>query len=88
MTECRKILSNKKLCFNCTGAKHRAAECCSATTCLKFKNKHHTSRCDKLADSNSELIMTTEANLSYPVATTKVTGVKCKALLDTGSGSP
>ena len=32
--------------------------------------------------------MTTEANVSYPVATTKVTGVKCKALLDTGSGSP
>ena len=26
VTECRKVFSNKKLCFNCTGAKHRAAE--------------------------------------------------------------
>ena len=43
VTERRKILSYKKLCFSCTGAKHRAAECRSAKTCLKSKNKHHTS---------------------------------------------
>ena len=27
VTEHRKILSDKKLCFNCTEAKHNAAEC-------------------------------------------------------------
>ena len=25
----RKLLSEKKLCFNCTKPKHRAADCCS-----------------------------------------------------------
>ena len=85
VTERRKILSDKKLCFNCTGAKHRAAECRSSKTCLKYKNKHHTFICD---DSKSESILViTETNVTYPVAIIKVNGVKCRALLDTGSGS-
>ena len=88
MTERRKILSHKKLCFNCRGAKHRAAECRSVKTCLKCKNKHHTSICDKLADCKSEpMLVTTETNATYPVAIIKVNGVKCRALLDTGSSS-
>ena len=37
MTERRKILSNKKLCFSCTGAKHRVTECFRAKTWLKCK---------------------------------------------------
>ena len=87
VTEPIKILSDKKLCFNCTGAKYRTAEFRSAKTCLKCKNKHHTSICDKLADSKSELMLvTTEANVAYPVAIIKINGVKCRALLDTGSG--
>ena len=47
VTERRKILSNKKSSFDCTGAKHRAAECPIAKACLKCKNKHHKSICDK-----------------------------------------
>ena len=43
VTEHRKILSDKKICFNCRGAKQRVAECRSAKTWLKCKNKHHTS---------------------------------------------
>ena len=54
VTEHRKILSDKKLCFNCTGAKHRTAECRSAKTCLKCKSNHHTSICDKLADGKPQ----------------------------------
>ena len=88
VTERKKILSNKKICFNCTGAKQRAAECRGAKSCLKCKRKHHTSICDKLAGSKSEpMLVTTEANVTYPVAIIKVNGVKCRALLDTGSGS-
>ena len=74
--------------FNCTGAKHRAVECRSAKTCLKCKNKHHTSICDKLADSKFKpMLVSNEANATYPVAIIKVNGVKCRALLGTGSGS-
>ena len=86
--EHRRKLSNKKLCFNCKGAKHRTAECCSAKTCLKYKNEHHTSMCDKLADSKSEpMLVTTKINVTYTVAIIRVNCVKCRALLDTGSGS-
>ena len=88
VTEHRKILSDKKLCFNCTGAKHRAAECRSAKTCLKCKSKHLASICDKLADSKSEpMLLTTEANVTYPIAIIKVNGVKCRGLSGSGSGS-
>ena len=33
------------------------------------------------------MFVTTEANVTYPVAIIKVNGVKFRALLDTGSGS-
>ena len=33
------------------------------------------------------MLVTTETNVTYPVATIKVNGVKCRALLDKGSGS-
>ena len=39
----RKLLSEKKLCFNCTGSSHRASECRSKQTCNR---RHHTSICD------------------------------------------
>ena len=32
----KKILSEKKLCFNCTGVKHQASECRSKTTTPLF----------------------------------------------------
>ena len=51
-------------------------------------NKQSTSICDKLADSKSDPILeTTETNVTYQVAIIKVNGVKCRVLLDTGSGS-
>ena len=41
VAERRKILSSKKLCFNCTGSKHRAFECHSKADCQKCKGRHH-----------------------------------------------
>ena len=53
---------------------------------LKRENKHHTSICHKLHDSRFEpMLVTTETNVTYPVAIIKVNGVKFRALLDTGS---
>ena len=51
----RKILSEKKLCFNCTGEKDRASECKSDQTCRIFNRKHHTSICD----NDKGLLLTT-----------------------------
>ena len=87
-SERRKLLSEKKLCFNCTKTKYRAADCHSSKTCLMCKNKHHTSICDKSSSASTEpLLTTTENNVIYPVAIVKINGVKCCFLLDTGSGS-
>ena len=83
--ERKKILSQKQLCFNCTGAKHRAAECKSKTGCQKCGQRHHTSICSR---QEQQLMTTTGASqgpLVYPVVV--VEGVICRALLDTGAGS-
>ena len=85
VTERKKQLSLKKLCFNCTGGRHRAAECHSKATCQKCKGKHLTSICDK--ESNQVMLATGERTVTYPVVVVKVDGVKCRALLDTGAGS-
>ena len=80
----RKILSDKKLCFNCTGPRHRATDCRSTRTCQICKNKHHTSICEQSPD----LLLTTNSDrVIYPVVLAKINGVKCRALLDTASGS-
>ena len=43
----KKLLAQKKLCFNCTGSKHRAADCKSTQKCSKCSMKHHSSICTK-----------------------------------------
>ncbi|KAK2557012.1 hypothetical protein P5673_020859, partial [Acropora cervicornis] len=41
--ERRRILSEKRLCYNCTGGNHRADDCKSRLRCQKCSCKHHTS---------------------------------------------
>ena len=87
-SERRKLLREKKLCFNCTKPKHPAADCRSSKTCQICKNKHHRSICDKSWSTFTEpLLTTTENNVIYPVAIVKANGVKCYTLPDIGSGS-
>ena len=84
MSDRRLILSQKRLCFNCPGSKHRASECQSTKTCLTCKEKHHTSICEK----NSNMIFTTNTSLvTHPALVIEVEGIKCRALIDTGAGS-
>ena len=80
----RLILSQKRLCFNCTGCKHSASECRSPKTCLTCKEKHHTS----IYEKGSNVLPTTGTSLAtYQVLAIEVEGVKCRALIDTGAGS-
>ena len=90
--ERRRILSSEKLCSNCTGTQHRASECESRSTCLICKRKHHTSICDKVKQSNSHsqgqiFTATNEKKVVHPVVIIEIEGIKCRALLDTGSSS-
>ena len=80
----RSILKEKRVCFNCTGFGHRAADCPSKG-CQYCNAKHHSSVCDKKSDG--VLLATGEVGVVYPVVIVKVEGVTCRALLDTGSGS-
>ena len=86
LDERKKLLAQKKLCFNCMGSRHRAAECKSSSARQNCKLKHHTSICNK-----QNLYLTATENdgggLVYPVVLVKVEGVKCRALLDTRAGN-
>lgn len=86
--ERKKILSQKKLCFNCTGGKHRASKCNSRSTCQICSKRHHTSICDE-RESRSEKLMSSqgEGKVIHPVVVIKVNGVECRALIDTGASS-
>lgn len=84
--ERRKILSNKRLCFNCTGEKHRANECKSKINCQVCQKRHHTSICDK-KQREPGMTAANDQNVIHPVVVVQVEGIKCRALLDTGSSS-
>ena len=81
--ERKKTLSEKKLCFNCTGKEHTASECKSKILYQICQRKHHTSICDK----NSQMMMAAESLVIYPVVVVKVNNIMCRALLDTDAGS-
>ena len=83
----KKILSEKKLCFNCAGSRHRASECRSKYMCQHCGGKHHTSICDRSSRRSNLMLATGEGTVIYPVAVVEVDGIRCRALLDTGSGS-
>ena len=81
----RRILSQKQLCFNCTGGKHRAES-------QKCQCRHHTSICDQATQTTNGQFLTAQDKSSpgqviYPVVLVDVNGFKCRALLDTGAGS-
>ena len=89
--ERKKILAAKRLCFNCTGSKHRAADCKSTTVCRNCKRKHHTSLCDQNSDQENkrEPGMTAsqvgKSTVIHPVVVVRVNGYKFRALLDSGA---
>ena len=80
-------LSEKRLCFNCTGNKHRAADCKSRSVCQACKRKHHTSICDKVLKDPFKGARHDVSAVCHPLVVIEVNGVKCRALLDTGAGS-
>jgi hypothetical protein len=84
----KKFLAERRLCFNCTGAKHRASDCKSTLlNCQLCNQKHHTSICTKEQQSLLTATESSDIPLAYPVVVVNVEGVKCRALLDTGAGS-
>jgi hypothetical protein len=85
-SERKKLLSSKKLCFNCTGTSHRASACRCQSLCQICRKEHHTSICEE--KSEQMLVANGDSSIIYPVVVVKVNGIRCRALLDTGAGSP
>ena len=83
----KKVLSNKRLCFNCTGSKHRAEDCRSRSLCQICQRRHHTSICNSVSNQLMTATTMERPTVIYPVVVVEVLGVKCRALLDTGAGS-
>ena len=84
LNERKKIFSSMKLCFNCSGSKHRASECKSKTGCQTCGAKHHSSLCEK---ADTLLVTSSSESVIHPVVVVRVKGVRCRALLDTAAGS-
>ena len=92
--ERRRILQNKRLCFNCTGAQHSASQCRSRASCVHCKQRHHSSICDRPSATGRQtannggvaLTATQEGEkVCHPIVIVKLNGVICRALLDTGA---
>ena len=89
VSERKKILSKKQLCFNCTKTGHRASDC-KSRSCYNCNGRHHTSICDKTkkADEKTPVMCSpSSGSVIFPIAVVMVNGIKCRALIDTGSGS-
>ncbi len=85
--ERKKKLSIKQLCFNCTGAKHKAADCRSKIVCQVCKKKHHTSICDK---TPLEMLKTAagKGSVIHPVVVVNANGIKCRAVSEHATRTP
>jgi hypothetical protein len=84
----KKLLAEKHLCFNCTGAKHRAADCKSKGKCQICQGKHHTSICDKNAKPREPGMTANHVGQSaviHPVVVVRINGYRFRALLDSGA---
>ena len=76
----RLIPSKKKLCFNCTGTKHRISDFRSKKLCRIYSLKHHTSICDK----NENVLLTKNSNAYTDLLVIfNIEWIKCCTLVDT-----
>ena len=67
----KKIIATKKLCYNCTGTGHRAADSKSKRNSQNCGEHHHSSICGRNSKaypkhSTAAVLATTEMNVVYP----------------------
>ena len=87
LDERKRFLAQKGMCFNCTGTKHRAADCRSRSRCQKCGKRHHTSICTQGDQLLTATATGNKERVVFPIVKVKVEGILCRALLDTGAGS-
>ena len=87
-TQRRKIIIQKRLCFNCTKPDHRASECKSRSMCFNRTRRLHSSICDRGTVENSmTAAQVGEGPVVFPIVVVEVAWIRSRALLDSGAGS-
>ena len=89
ISDWKRKLSEKGLCFSYTGSNHRAAKCPSKSSCIHCKQRHHFSICDREQPPKKKTVLTATNQgdkVCLPIVIDKVNGVLCRALLDTAWG--
>ena len=88
LSDCRQILLNKRLCFNCVSGSHRASHCPSKSTCQRCRKHHHTSICETIDPTNENeqphgvaLTMNQNGEGLFPVLIIEDNSIKCRALM-------
>ena len=95
LPERRQILIRKRLCFNCAAGMHKSVTCPSKASCQHCHLRHHSSLHDSETDvklpNGKNVAMTSSSNDKkegiFPVVVVDVNGIRCRALIDSGSGS-
>ena len=85
--ERKRMVSSRRLCFNCLGGEHRASECKWKRGCGKCGARHHTSICDRTQSAQQMMAAYDTKSVTYPLVVVRVNGITCRALMDTGAGS-
>ena len=86
--ERKRLLAKKRLCFNCAIGSHRASQCLSKASCKKCGKRHHTSICNTTKVKVEPALTTNQASEGVlPIVIIRINGLKCRALIDSGSGS-
>ena len=84
----KKILTEKKLCFNCTGPRQPEVECVIKMSCKLCSRRHHTSICNDQHLKREDVMSSLgDDKVVYPVVVVKVGRIECCALLDSGASS-
>ena len=86
-TKSKRFLAQKGMCFNCTGTKHRAADCRSRSRCQKCGKRHHKSICTQGDQLLTATATGNKERVVFPIVKVKVEGILCRELLNTGAGS-
>jgi hypothetical protein len=88
-SERKRILAEKRLCFNCAIGQHAASSCKSKISCQNCQKRDQTSICPSSIEVGltANVINSESTCVVHPVVIVQVKGIKFRALLDSGASN-
>ena len=88
-SERKRILAEKRLCFNCAIGQHAASSCKSKISCQNCQKRHHTSICPSSIEVGltANVINSESTCVVHHVVIVQVKCIKFRALLDSGASN-